>query len=384
MLAAVASVVSAAFSACNPGVQCGAVLTRDTTLTRDLVGCPTDGVVIGADDITLDLAGHTIVGMGQEGPDLRFRAGSEGVRVAGREGVVVKGGRVEGFETGVSLVDTRSSTVQSITAYIDDVGVRLNGSNANVVSGVRSDFSQNSGYLLAGSHGNRIVDSVSNDGWRGGIGLSASHYNTVARNRARVTLTSSNGNLIERNQPIPEANDQGLWLDRSHRNRIEYNTTVHELVSLWDSSGNRVVGNTFGGKLDVVGGDDNLLAYNTARWIWVLAGWNDLATGNDVVVNRVASASGWSDGILVTTADYESLFSTPPSVRTDNSVTDNVVTGSQDDGIDVDAPGVRIANNTANDNGDLGIEAVPGVIDGGGNRAATNGNPAQCTYVTCS
>ena len=32
----------------------------------------------------------------------------------------------------------------------------------------------------------------------------------------------------------------------------------------------------------------------------------------------------------------------------------------------------------ANDNGDLGIEAVSGVTDGGGNRARGNGNPAQC------
>jgi hypothetical protein len=39
--------------------------------------------------------------------------------------------------------------------------------------------------------------------------------------------------------------------------------------------------------------------------------------------------------------------------------------------------------NTANDNTDLGIEAVPGVIDGGGNKASGNGNPAQCLNVRC-
>lgn len=30
------------------------------------------------------------------------------------------------------------------------------------------------------------------------------------------------------------------------------------------------------------------------------------------------------------------------------------------------------------------LEAVPGVTDGGGNRARGNGNPAQCTNVACS
>ena len=54
-----------------------------------------------------------------------------------------------------------------------------------------------------------------------------------------------------------------------------------------------------------------------------------------------------------------------------------------DDGIDVDATGTLIAANTARFNGDWGIEAVPGVVDGGGNRASGNGRPAQCLNVTC-
>ena len=33
---------------------------------------------------------------------------------------------------------------------------------------------------------------------------------------------------------------------------------------------------------------------------------------------------------------------------------------------------------------DSGIEAVPGVTDGGGNRASGNGQPAQCLGVVCA
>jgi hypothetical protein len=37
------------------------------------------------------------------------------------------------------------------------------------------------------------------------------------------------------------------------------------------------------------------------------------------------------------------------------------------------------------DNADLGIEAVVGVTDGGGNRASGNGNPTrQCLNVSCA
>jgi Tol biopolymer transport system component len=47
-------------------------------------------------------------------------------------------------------------------------------------------------------------------------------------------------------------------------------------------------------------------------------------------------------------------------------------------------PFVTLRGNIADDNTDLGIEAVDQVIDGGGNRASGNGDPRQCVGVTCS
>ena len=46
-------------------VSCGDTITTDTTLDSDLVNCPNNGIVIGADNITLDLNGHTIDGDGR-------------------------------------------------------------------------------------------------------------------------------------------------------------------------------------------------------------------------------------------------------------------------------------------------------------------------------
>src|SRR5688572_13807111 len=46
-------------------LSCGDTITADTTLTGDLVDCPSNGIVIGADDITLDLNGHTVAGNGE-------------------------------------------------------------------------------------------------------------------------------------------------------------------------------------------------------------------------------------------------------------------------------------------------------------------------------
>jgi hypothetical protein len=46
-------------------------------------------------------------------------------------------------------------------------------------------------------------------------------------------------------------------------------------------------------------------------------------------------------------------------------------------------PNVTVTANKAIRNADLGIEAIPGVVDGGGNKAAANENRLQCLNVVC-
>ena len=71
------------------------MITQDTTLDSDLVNCPGDGVVIGANGITLDLAGHTIDGTGPG-------AGGHGVdNDEAHDGVAVTNGRIQEFQVGV-------------------------------------------------------------------------------------------------------------------------------------------------------------------------------------------------------------------------------------------------------------------------------------------
>jgi Right handed beta helix region len=61
----------------------------------------------------------------------------------------------------------------------------------------------------------------------------------------------------------------------------------------------------------------------------------------------------------------------------------NYVVGSGRAGIGVGNPSTKLTKNRAVRNGGLGIEAVEGVIDGGGNRASGNGDPRQCVNVKC-
>jgi parallel beta-helix repeat protein len=57
--------------------------------------------------------------------------------------------------------------------------------------------------------------------------------------------------------------------------------------------------------------------------------------------------------------------------------------GSKDDGFDVESRTTTLVSNSAVSNADLGIEAVRGVTDGGGNVAHHNGDPRQCTHIAC-
>jgi hypothetical protein len=81
--------------------RCGATITVDTKLTRDLVNCPNNGLVIGADNITLDLNGHVI-----DGDDAEFtdcppdEACDIGVLDFDHHGVTIKGGKVRQFTFG--------------------------------------------------------------------------------------------------------------------------------------------------------------------------------------------------------------------------------------------------------------------------------------------
>ena len=67
---AVATLLASGGQALASHVQCGDVITQDTTLDSDLIDCPGDGLVIGADDVTLDLNGHTVDGDGDPRPRL--------------------------------------------------------------------------------------------------------------------------------------------------------------------------------------------------------------------------------------------------------------------------------------------------------------------------
>src|SRR5215213_1855095 len=87
-------------------LSCGDTITSDTTLHADLTNCQSNGIVIGADDVTLDLNGHTIDGDGTPDSTCDPSTGfcDLGVVVEGHSGVVVKNGLVRQFLAGLVMI----------------------------------------------------------------------------------------------------------------------------------------------------------------------------------------------------------------------------------------------------------------------------------------
>lgn len=104
-----------------------------------------------------------------------------------------------------------------------------------------------------------------------------------------------------------------------------------------------------------------------------LKGTGNLALGNSIldstfIPDPLIGAS--VDGLLVNAQARRTLL------------LHNRATGDVNDGIHVQSRSTLIVGNVADDNGNYGIEAVPGVV-AAGNRASGNGNPAQCLNVVC-
>jgi parallel beta-helix repeat protein len=340
-------------------VSCGEVITTDTTLDADLVDCPDNGIVIGADDITLDLNGHRIDGDGTE-----FAGCGEdeicdiGVLNDGHDGVTVRDGSVREFAVGPLILGARHNRVVDISSSQHDFfGLVFSEAARSVVrdSSLSRNIAPNGdGIGLFGSDHIRIVDNEIRKNPGPGIHLASHSSDNLIK-----------GNLFSRNGP-------GILIE-SGRNEVRRNRIVRDVFAV-RSDRNVVARNRASeGNIAIEKGRGNLVAHNVVgggRGAGIRLGFDQVGGANNVVRRNLVRASR-GDGFVVAEGDNHSLLKR------------NVAIGAGDDGFDVNNSSAKLTRNQAAGNSDLGIEAVAGVNDGGGNRASGNGNPAQCTNVAC-
>ena len=373
-LVCVASMGGAGAAASTERVGCGQTITKNTRLLRDLVNCPGNGVVIGADDITLDLNGHTIDGDGVVGCEELYACDFGVDNTAGHRGVTIKDGSIREFATAV------------VALGADHNRLRRLYSSKNVLGGL----------LLVESPGARIEqNSISANG--------------LTTDQAGLIVFDSSGVRIEGNS-VFDNGDIGMFLQGFDDGRVRRNSVSGnpEAGVILDGNRNDVSGNRASRNGDgiSVGGDSNTIVSNRVSDSFACPDGcgtgigSTGGTGNLIARNFVARASragiwiadfeqeGGLPGIdnvvernLVVDADIDGVL--VESTVTGTLLERNIAIRAGDDGIDVDSPTTTLTRNQARRNGDLGIEAVSGVIDGGGNLASGNGNPLQCQNVFC-
>ena len=336
--------------------------------------------MIGANDITLDLNGHTIDGK-------QFGVGVN--NMSGHDRVEVTDGVVQEFSSEIADYGGDDNHVHGMTIRRGFFGFETNSSNGvavdnNVLSENDVAISVRFESSNADVSHNTVLSGgpVAND-----IGIllyfaseSQVEHNSVRDLGAGIQLSASDSNSVEHNELI--GNDQGMVIGlQDQYNVIDHNTirgSNYFGIRLEESFDNRIEFNHIedsmrsGIALDPVsfGGRsrDNLIAGNlvsSSRMGIYLAG----SDHNTIDSNRITD--GDLDGIVIATG----------SAR--NVVEGNSANRNSDDGIDTDNSTTVLSKNSADKNGDLGIEAPPGVTDGGGNRASGNGNPLQCLNVAC-
>jgi Right handed beta helix region len=329
-------------------VSCGMVVTSSVTVGRDL-DCPTGvGLEIGADNITVDLGGHTVGGAGDE----------VGVLVVGHNGVTVRHGEITRFDIGVLGIDSSGGTISGVRFQdISGKGIILTAASGNSVN--HNGFVRNVEAAVGvfdGAEGNVITDnSFSQDG--AGVENNFADRTLVARN----TMTSTGSGVIV------EASD-GL--------QIIDNVISHSAATACEGCGIGVQ----------IYGNNNLVSRNvlidSPRYGIELDDFQDEghspAVGNQILANRVV---GSGIGIAIGPEAGGVVLNTV--------IRGNIVVNAVEDGIQLVGPSTGLESSTLSDNaalhnGKLGINTVPGTRDGGGNRAAGNGDPRQCVNIACS
>jgi large repetitive protein len=351
--------LAAAGSASAQPVTCGQVITQDTRLDSDLHCGGQVALVIGAANITLDLRGHTISGertVVNEGFDgVTIRDGTsdsdEGILLRGVTGNTVRNVTFRGINPGLALYDSDGSRIARNT-LIGTALELLEGSERNVVT--RNSLTSSEGVIFVRDSDANVIAGNDLTGGEAAIDLTDAAGNWVVRNRIAsgfesIGLARSDGNVV--------ADNVGDW-DGSGI------TPIGPGASISESSHNLLIRNSFKRK---------------TRGVWLRSG-----TGNVLVANRATDTIRPVPTLPLTLPQVDPDGFLIEAGATETVLDRNVALRNVADGFDVEAPGTRMRRNTANDNGDLGIEAVPGIIDLGGNRASGNGNPLQCLNIVCN
>lgn len=320
----VATVAVAALGAgpAHAALKCGDEVTEDTRLHRDL-GCGPnkDGLIIRTSGVTLDLNGHTI----SSDPD----NDRVGLAAGQASDVLITGGRVRGFATGILVAEASQITVKNMNVA-GATGLQMHATNANLISLKNS--------VIASQTPNAVRFEDVDDTEVTGSEL----------RKGVLHLDGGIGHLVAENHMVRSpgfgvfAQADDVTVRRNHIERT-------------------------GAGVGTFGPTDTLrIARNRIE-----------ESERGIEIGAASTAVEIADNTILD-SDLDGMFINDGPT---GEIVDNLVKRSGEDGIDNNADLVPVQRNTANANGAFGIESDSGPLTAG-NFAKNNGRPEQCFPAT--
>lgn len=184
----------------STSLSCGQVIKQSVKLTANL-DCKTDGIIVGADGITIDLNGFTLNGPGE-------KSSKVGIMFADNDEVTVQGpGTIQNFQAGALFSGGEDNKISRVTFTDNEIAVFETGSK-NILIEDNLMFGNSIGVAAHSSSGSKLSTNLfkSND-------------------LAGVTLVNSAGNELSMNTIQGSVN--GIFLDgQSTKNTINSNNVL--------------------------------------------------------------------------------------------------------------------------------------------------------------
>jgi parallel beta-helix repeat protein len=196
--------------------SCGQVITQNVVLTSNLNCADSDGLIVGASDIVIDLNGHTI-----SGPDVDSQektSSKVGVMIPNMNNVVVQDGTIQGFQAGILMTGSQNVELSNIISKNNQIGAFSTG--ASIVNTHLSILMNNEiGFAGHSTQQATIQDNIL-------------FQNTLAG----ITLVNSDNGILTLNSITESGN--GLYVDsQSNNNNINFNNVLLNTVDINNANG---------------------------------------------------------------------------------------------------------------------------------------------------
>ena len=190
---------------------CGQVVEGLVELNSNL-NCSGDGLIVGGDDTTIRLNGHTIMG---PGPD----SSKVGVSVGNQDGVRIEGpGTIEQFQAGILASGAEGTVITSMILEDNQIAVFSTGTEG--LQAMQNIITRNSiGMASHSSNGLELRENL-----------------LTGNVLAGITFVATGESLVSTNNVIESEN--GIFVDpQSSDNRIESNNVLRNKVDLNNANG---------------------------------------------------------------------------------------------------------------------------------------------------